>query len=124
MNRFPGLSDVKEPLGVEDHGKDPDKTLRDKERDAQLHKNRMSFLKAVPLLSWVFFGFLVILFFVILPTTEMSLGNKTFGAFFQDWATAFIGTGATMGVALVTIAVPGVLHFVYKIMKDHTRHDK
>jgi len=122
LNKF-DLSNAEKPSGHITHGVDPDETLRRNEREEQKHKNWMILLNLVPWLIGVFVVFLILLFLIILPVSEMSFGNDGFGELFQDWARAFVSTAGTLGIALATIAIPSVLKIFYNLIKRQAHTD-
>jgi hypothetical protein len=122
VKRFDKLSNAEKPSVYATNEVDPDETLRQKERAEKNHKNWMILLNSVPWLIGIFIVFLIFLFLIILPVSEMSFGNKNFGELFQDWSKAFIKTSGTLGIALATIAIPSILKIFYNLIKcnSHT----
>jgi len=109
---------VERPKEVKDVGEDP-QLRRDEELNQTKHRNRVLFHKMLP---WgVVFGitFLVALFFVILPLSEMEIGHDSFSSWFQAWAIAFRQTGGTMGIALATLIVSALLKWFVELFKKY-----
>jgi len=84
------------------------------------HRNSVMLYKLSPVLVIMGLLFLVVLFFLILPISEMSLTyNNFFWEGFQEWARAFLQTSRTIGIALATLIVSDLLRKVYGLLKGY-----
>ena len=111
-------SDIKatRPTTYTNVGEDPDAKRKEERADA-MHKFIMWLYGALPLFTMLVFIFLLLLFFVILPMSEMTLGYESFSQGFRDWTRAFIATASTAGVTLVTLIVYEIVKRTFKFLE-------
>jgi len=115
-NKFEMVNPVK-PKVHTGFGDDPD-SKRKEALKTEEHRTKV-------LMHWIFrlllIGmalFLIILFFVILPITEMSLNYGSVWYSFQRWSVAFLSTAGTAGIALLTLTVSVVLKELFERLKE------
>lgn len=124
MKEYEELSEIKKTKSKITIDSDFDSKLHRRQIAEQGHKNMMTFLKWVPGLTGIFLVFVAVLFLVVLPLVEMTLDYDTIWDAVQDWARAFAHTGRNLGIAILTLAIPSVLKFVYVLIKSHVPSEK
>ena len=114
---------IDKPEKTEDFGDDPEaKRKRELIRDIRL-KNSLFFHKNLPLFAKLFIGFIFLLFFVILPISEMQSCFNSAWEVVRDYTRAFIVTGRTALIALATIIVSDLLKRLYPYIIKHSDRD-
>ena len=110
----PNVSEVKE---------DPDNTLEAEIRRVK-RENLKKLYKALPWAVGAGLTFLIALFFLILPVSEMELGHTGFIAWFRAWARAFVYTASTAGIAIATLIVSNLLNRLYAFIRSFANDEK
>jgi len=107
---------------------DPDLELQKKkqewERSDQHHKIRMFALK------WgsriLFFGgiaIMLVIFFVIMPFSEMDLDAESRIEWIQNYSAAFLQALGSFGITVLAVIVSELLKFLYKFMRANKEVD-
>ena len=96
------------------------KRKRDEELDVAKHKNQLALHKYIRPFAAVAVAFLLLLFFGILPISEMRPTHTGAWDIIQDYARAFLSTGRTIGIALATLIVSDLMKRVYHYLKEHS----
>ena len=123
MNKFENALDnpnINKPEQPPNFGDDPD-AQRKEARKKAWHLN-------ILLLHWVarvlvigFVLFFLLLFFVILPVSQMTFDSYTSGFMlaFHEWSVAFVYTSTTAFIALATLIVSDLLKKFFDYLKPH-----
>jgi len=115
-NKFKNITAIK-PETYKDFGDDPD-AKRKEQLKSEEHRTKV-------LVHWIFrilivsaVIFLLVLFFVILPISEMYFKYYSFWYPFHRWSVAFLSTAGTAVIALLTLAVSDLLKRVFDHLKN------
>ena len=136
-DRFRNIVAVK-PEKPDDFGDDPNakheeslknkrseelKTKRLEELDDATHKNTLWIHKVFRVLVISSILFLPVLFFVILPISQMTIDPNSPWKPFQDWSLAFLATSRTAGIALAALIVSDLIKriFSYIVKRANTK---
>ena len=106
------------PSNPIDYCEDPD-SIRKEEKKEALHHNWLLFQKWLPRFTIALIVFSVILFFIILPISEMSPEFENAWDVIQDYARAFIKTSKTAGIALATLLLSDLMKHLYDYIKKN-----
>jgi len=99
-----------------DFGDDADSKHK-KELDAVKHQNALWLHKTWPWLIKGIMVFLLLLFFIILPLSEMTLKYSNFWEGARDWSRAFLSTASTAAIALATLFISDLVKRVFDYIK-------
>ena len=100
------------------HMSDPD-AQRDEEWKGERHKIRLALLRKLPYVI-IIFGtvFLILLFFVIMPFSEMNLDAGNWQEWLRDYSQAFIAALGSFGVTVLAVLVSELLKYGYQLIKQ------
>ena len=96
---------------------DPDAKRRE-ELKGVWHNFLLNMYKILPYAITVFsFIFLLLLFFIIMPFSEMHLDSENWQQWMRDYSRAFITALGSFGVTVVAVLVSELLKYAYRLLK-------
>ena len=122
MDKF-GSIKASKPVVVNDYGDDPDAKRKEQLKDIK-HRNSIWFYRSLPWIIWFFLAFLVILFFIIFPLSEMSLDYNSAMEAIKDYCIVFLSTSKTIGIALATLIVSDIIKRIISYIKNQASNDE
>jgi len=99
--------------------RDPD-AQRDEELKGALHKFRLSMYRILPYII-IIIGtvILLVIFFVIMPFSEMELNAESWPEWLRDYSQAFITALGSFGVTVLAVLVSELLKYVYQLIRNN-----
>jgi len=107
---------AEKPVDYTTVGDDPDAKRKEEKAEA-MHGNIIWLYKVLPKVAVAVLVFLLILFVAILPLSAMELSDNSRLRLLQEWSVAFISTGSTAGVTLITLIVYEVVKRMFSFLE-------